>query len=54
MASFAFGDSNATVVKSEDVDGLIGMFGENTCNSNGNIFIELLQNCNLIVCNDRT
>ena len=48
------GDFNARVGKSEDVDDVIGMFGENTYNSNGNLLIELLQNCNLMVCNGRT
>ena len=48
------GDFSARVGKSEDVDDVIRMFGENTSNSNGNFLIELLQNCNLMVCNDRT
>ena len=48
------GDFNAWVGKSEDVDDVIGLFGENTCNSNGNLLIELPQTCNLMVCNGRT
>ena len=48
------GDFNARVGKGEDVDDVVGMFGENTCNSNGNLLIELLHNCNLMVCNCRT
>ena len=40
--------------KSEDVHDVIGMFGKNTCHSKGNSLIELLQNCNLMVCNHRT
>ena len=39
-----FGDFNARVDKSEDVDDVIGMLGENTCDSNGNLLLELLQN----------
>ena len=45
---------NARAGKSEDVNDVIGMFGENTCNSNDNLLIELLQNCKLMVCNSRT
>ena len=30
------------------------MFGEASCNSNGKLLIELLQNCNLVICNGRT
>ena len=48
------GDFNARAGKSKDVDDVIGTFGENTCNSNGNLLIDLLQNCNQIVCNGRT
>ena len=47
------GDFNTRVDKSEDVDDVIGMFGESTCNSNGNLLIELLQNCNIMVFNGR-
>ena len=48
------GDFNARVGKSNDVDDVIGMFGEASCNSNGKLLIELLQNCNLVICNGRT
>ena len=48
------GDFNARVGKSDDVDDVIGMFGETTCNSNGNLLITLLPNCNLMICNGRT
>ena len=44
------GDFNARVGKSDDIDDVIGMFRENTCNSNGNLLITLLQNCNLMIC----
>ena len=48
------GNFNAKVGKSEDIDNLTGTFGENTYNSNGNLLIEIFQNCNLMVCNGRT
>ena len=48
------GDFNARVGKSNDLDDVIGMFGEASCNSNGKLLIELLQNCNLVICNGRT
>ena len=48
------GDFNASVGKSEEVDDVIGIWGENTCNTNGNLLIELHQNCYLRVWNGRT
>ena len=50
------GDFNTRVDKSENVNDIIEMTGENihTCNSNGNLLIELLQYCNIMVCNGRT
>ena len=45
---------NARVGKTNDVDNVIGMFGKASCNNNGNMLIELLQNCNLMICNWRT
>ena len=48
------GDFNARVGKNNDVDGVIGMFGETASNSNGNLLIELLHGCDLIVYNGRT
>ena len=48
------GNFNARVGKSEDVHDVIVKFGENSCNSNDNSLIELLQNYNLMVCNGRT
>ena len=46
---FLLGDFNARVSKSNDVDDVIGMFGEAYYNNNGNLLIELLQNCNLMI-----
>ena len=48
------GDFNARLGKSSDVSEVVGMFGEDTCNSNGNLLIELLNNCDLMICNGRT
>ena len=48
------GDFNARVGKSIVEDSVIGMFGEASCNSNGKLLIELLENCNLMICNGRT
>ena len=33
------GDFNARLGKSDDVDDVIGMFGETTCSGNGNLLI---------------
>ena len=44
------GDFNARVGKSNDVGDVIGMLEEASCN----LLIELLQNCNLMICNGRT
>ena len=48
------GDFNARVGKGDSVDDVIGMFGESTCNSNGNMLISLLNNCDLFICNGRS
>ena len=48
------GDFNARVGKSNDEDSVIGMFGESSCNSNGKLLIDMLENCNLVICNGRT
>ena len=45
------GDFNLKIGKNDDVDDVIGMFGKSTCNSNGNLLITLLENCNLVICN---
>ena len=48
--SFILSDFNARVGKSNDADDVIGMFGEDSCNSNGNLQIELLHNNDLMIC----
>ena len=48
------GEFNARIGKSNDLDDVIGMFGKASCNSDGKLLIELLQNCNLVICNGRT
>ena len=49
-----FGDFNARVGKSIEIDDVIGMFGEDTCNSSGNRLISFLNEVELVVCNGRT
>ena len=41
------GDFNARVGKSTDVDDVIGIFGEDTCNRRGNKLISFLNACNM-------
>ena len=53
MERLLLGDFNARVGKSNEVDDVIGMFGEASSNSNGKLVIELLQNCNLMICNGK-
>ena len=43
MESLAFGDFNAGVVISNHVVDVIVMFGEPSCNTNGNLLIEITQ-----------
>ena len=45
------GDFNAEVGKSSEVDDVIGMFGEETCNSSGNKLISFLNEVELVVVN---
>ena len=44
------GDFNARVSRSTDVHDVIGMFGEETCNSSGNRLISFLNEVNLVIC----
>ena len=41
------------VGKAVDSDDVIGMFGEDTCNSSGNRLISFLHEVDLVVCNGR-
>ena len=52
--SFILDGFTGRVGKRKNVNDVIDMFGKNRWNSNGNLLIELLQNCNIIVCNGRT
>ena len=45
------GDFNARVGKSVDVDDVISMFGEDTCNASGNRLISFLNKVELVICN---
>ena len=47
------GDFNARVGRSVEVDDVIGMFGEDTCNASGNRLISFLNEVELVVCNGR-
>ena len=47
------GAFNARVGRSSEVDDVIGMFGEETCNASGNKLISFLNEVELIVCNGR-
>ena len=47
------GDFNARVGKSVDIDDVIGMFGEDTCNASGNRLVSFLNEVELVACNGR-
>ena len=47
------GDFNARVGRSADIDDVIGMFGEDTCNASGNRFVAFLNEVELVACNGR-
>ena len=46
-------DFNVRVGRSTDVDDVIGMFGEETCNASGNRLISFLNEVELVICNGR-
>ena len=48
------GDFNARVGKSVEMDDVIGMFGEDTCNASGNRLISFLNEVELVVCKGRS
>ena len=47
------GDFNARVGRSEQLDDVVGMFGENTCNASGNRLLSFLNEVELMICNGR-
>ena len=47
------GDFNARIGRSSEVDDMIGMFGEETCNASGDKLISFLNEVDLVVCNGR-
>lgn len=47
------GDFNARVGKAADMDDVIGMFGEETCNASGNRLLSFLNEVELVICNGR-
>ena len=48
------GDFNARVGKSVELDDVVGMFGEDTCNASGNRLISFLNEVELVVYNGRS
>ena len=48
------GDFNTRVGKSVEMDDVVGMFGENTCNTSRNRLISFLNEVELVVCNGRS
>ena len=48
------GDFNARVGKAVDVDDVIAMFGEESCNTTGNRLISFLNEVELVICNGRS
>ena len=47
------GDFNARVGRSAQLDDVVGMFGENTCNASGNRLRSFLNEVELMICNRR-
>ena len=47
------GDFNARVGRSAQLDDVVGMFGENTCNASGNRLLSFLNEVELMICNGR-
>ena len=47
------GDFNARVGRSAQLDDVVGMFEENTCNASGNCLLSFLNEVELMVCNGR-
>ena len=47
------GDFNARIGKGLDSDDVVGPFGEEVCNSNGTKLIELMQQSDLVLWNNR-
>ena len=47
------GDFNARVGRSADIDDVIGLFGEDTCNASGNRLVSFLNEVELVACNGR-
>ena len=47
------GDFNARVGRSAQLDDVVGMFGQNTCNASGNRLLSFLNEVELMICNGR-
>ena len=48
------GDFNTRVGQSVKINDLIGMFGEDVCNTSGNRLVSFLNEVEMVVCNGRT
>ena len=47
------GDFNASAGRSAQLNDVVGMFGENTCNASGNRLLSILNEVELMICNGR-
>ena len=47
------GDFKSRVGRSAEIDDVVGMFGENTCNASGNRLLSFLNEVELMICNGR-
>ena len=47
------GDLNVSVGRSVQIDDVIGMFGEDMCNSSGNKLLSFLNEVQVMICNGR-
>ena len=47
------GDFNARVGRSSQIDDMVGMFRENTCNASGNRLLSFLNEVETMICNGR-
>ena len=48
------GNFNASVSKASEIDDVIGMFGQETSNNNGEKLVSFLTEVDLVSCNGRT
>ena len=46
-------DFNVRVGRSAQIDDVVGIFGENTCNASGNRLLSFLNEVEVMICNGR-